>query len=82
MGGGFGGISRKMAGLERQSQRARAQRQFREAQAEPELVWQQLESRLRVRVRPQLFLFSPAERGVLFKLRLAAPAAEHFAGFV
>jgi hypothetical protein len=38
MGGGFGGILRKMAEPEPQSQCARAQQQFLEAQAEPELV--------------------------------------------
>jgi len=38
MGGGFGGILRKMAEPEWQSQCARAQRQLREAQAESELA--------------------------------------------
>jgi len=55
-----------MAEPERQRQRARAQQQFLRAPPEFELVWQQLESQLCIRVRPQLSLFLPAQRGVLF----------------
>jgi len=66
-----------LAELEWQPQCARAQQQFRQVEAQPQLVLQQVESRLCLCRHPKIALFSLAARGSFF-LNTAYPPAEHF----
>ena len=70
-----------LAELEWQPQCARAQQQFRQAEAQPQLVRQQVESQLCLCWRPKIALFSPASGGSFF-LNAPHPSSQHFPYFI